>query len=91
MVGMAEVSYVQHMPTKTLRLAHPELCDVCSDLLPASTTVLVDNSCHVTCSACAGDLATLVRVDPWTFVSDPTLHDRLLHRHTADDRQLVSA
>lgn len=91
MVEVGGVSYVQHMPTKTLRLAHPELCDVCSDLLPVGTTVLVDGSYHVSCSCCAGDLPSLVGVDPWTFVSDPSLHDRLLHRHEAGSRVLLSA
>ena len=79
------------MTTKTIRLAHPELCDGCSDLLPTGTAVLVDPSFHVSCALCAGDLEGLRPVDPWAFVSDPSLHDRLQHRHDADVRQLVSA
>ena len=91
MVGAAPNPYVRRMATKTIRLAHPELCDGCADLLPTGTAVLVDSSFHVTCASCAGDVRGLAPLDPWCFVSDPELRDRLVHRHDADDRLLVSA
>ena len=91
MVGDGRLSYVQRMATKTIRLAHPELCDGCADLLPTGTAVLVDSSLHVTCGSCAGDVHGLAPLDPWACVSDPELRDRLVHRHDADDRLLVSA
>ncbi len=79
------------MAPKTLRLAHPELCDACAALLPTGTAVLVDGSCHVSCARCAGDLTGLAPVDPWSPIDDPELRDRLRHRHDADLRTLVSA
>jgi hypothetical protein len=82
--------YVRRMAPKTLRLAHPELCDACAALLPVGTVVLVDPSLHVSCAHCAEELPRLRAVDPWAFVSDVDLHDRLVHRHE-DTRQLVSA
>ena len=91
MVRAQAVSYVRHMATKTIRLAHPELCDGCADLLPTGTAVLVDASLHVTCASCAGDVHGLAPLDPWCCISDPVLHDRLVHRHDADQRVLISA
>lgn len=79
------------MASKTIRLAHPELCDGCADLLPTGTPVLVDGSLHVTCTTCAGHVRGAHPHDPWACVSDPELRDRILHRHDADDRLLVSA
>lgn len=78
------------MAPKTIRLAHPELCDTCSALLPTGTVVLVDPSLHVSCAFCAEELPLQRPVDPWAFVSDRALHDRLVHRHD-DDRELVLA
>lgn len=79
------------METKTIRLAHPELCDGCSDLLPSGAVVLVDGSFHVSCASCAGDASALPSLDPWAFVTSRDLHDRLVHRHDVDHRQLISA
>lgn len=73
--------YVQRMLTKTIRLAHPEMCDGCTDLLPAGTAVVVDASLHVICSLCAGDAPAFPVVDPWRWIDDPALRDRLQHRH----------
>lgn len=91
MVGSDGLPYVRPMATKTIRLAHPELCDGCADLLPAGTTVLVDASLHVSCASCAGDLQGLAPLDPWSCVTDADLHERLVHRHDADDRVLAFA
>ena len=84
MVAEGGVSYVRRMPTTTVRLAHPELCDGCSDLLPTGTKVLVDGSCHVSCARCAGHVTGRRALDPWSPINDPELRDRLLHRHDAD-------
>lgn len=78
------------MAPTTIRLAHPELCDTCAALLPTGAVVLVDPSLHVSCAACAEGLARLREVDPWAFVSDRELHDRLAGRRPAR-RQLVDA
>lgn len=91
MVGGVGDPYVRGMASKTIRLAHPELCDGCADLLPTGTAVLVDSSFHVSCALCAGDLDRLAPADPWWCVSDPELRDRLQHRHAVDHRQLISA
>lgn len=78
------------MAPTTIRLAHPELCEMCADLLPTGTVVLVDPSLHVTCAGCA-DLQVGHRpVDPWAFIDDPVLRDRLVHRHDGD-RELAVA
>ena len=81
------------MNPRTLRLAHPELCDECSDLLPTGTVVLIDSSCHVSCSVCAGSFHGLTVIDPWSCIDNPLLRERLLHRHVADveHRTLISA
>jgi hypothetical protein len=81
------------MAPRTLRLAHPELCDGCSDLLPTGTVVLIDSSCHVCCSVCAGSFHGLAMIDPWACIDDPALRDRLHLRHleVADHRTLISA
>jgi hypothetical protein len=91
MVGSPSVPYVQGMPPRTVRLAHPELCDGCSDLLPTGTVVLVDAGCQVSCSVCSGSLHGLTVVDPWSCIDDPQLRDRLHHRHLDDHRTLISA
>ncbi len=80
MVPSPAVSYVQRMAPKTLRLAHPELCDGCAELLPAGTPVTVDASCHVRCTVCARRHAHLVEHDPWWGIDDSQLRDRLHHR-----------
>ncbi len=88
-------SYVQRMPIKTIRLAHPELCDGCASILATGTVVLVDAGLHVSCSACAGDPVARPAADPWAWIDDPALRHRLQHRHDADviveRRQLVYA
>jgi hypothetical protein len=85
-------SYVQRMLTKTIRIAHPEMCDACADLLPAGSAVVVDASLHVTCSLCAGDDHGFPMVDPWRWIDDPALRGRLQHRHDHDYlTDLVSA
>jgi hypothetical protein len=91
MVAKPGESYVRYMLTKTIRLAHPELCDGCADLLPTGTAVLVDGSLHVSCARCAGDVRGRRAADPWAWVDDPELRHRLQHRHDADARQLISA
>jgi hypothetical protein len=76
--------YVQRMPTKTLRLAHAELCSECADLLPIGTTIVVDEGRRATCLSCAPDDMTNVvgfaRNDPWTWVADGDLRELLHHR-----------
>lgn len=88
MVGEPVNSYVHRMTAKTIRLAHPELCDGCASLLATGTTVLVDPGLHVTCSRCAGagTGAILGRraADPWAWIDDPALRHRLQHRHDAE-------
>jgi hypothetical protein len=81
------------MNPRTLRLAHPELCDECSDLLPTGTVVLVDASCRVSCSVCAGSFHGLTVIDPWSCIDNPLLRERLHHRHDATygQRTLISA
>jgi hypothetical protein len=71
------------MAPKTLRLAHPELCDGCAELLPAGTVVTVDASCHVRCTTCARRSSHLVEHDPWWGVDDAALRDRLHHRSSS--------
>ena len=78
------------MAPKTIRLAHPELCEACAALLPTGTVVLVDPSLHVSCSGCAELLVDRRPVDPWAFISDPELHERLVHRHDRE-RELAYA
>lgn len=84
MVGEAGNSYVHRMPTKTIRLAHPELCDGCASLLPTGTAVLVDAGLHVSCADCAGDPIAKPASDPWAWIDDPELRHRLQHRHDRD-------
>ena len=90
MVGRTGLPYVQRMAPKTLRLAHPELCDGCSALLPMGTVVTVDGSCHVRCPGCARQHLHLVDHDPWSMIDDPVLRDRL-HRRSSNIGQLLSA
>jgi hypothetical protein len=49
--------------------------------------VVVDASLHVICSLCAGDAPAFPVVDPWRWIDDPALRDRLQHRH--DHAQLT--
>jgi hypothetical protein len=92
MVEPALVSYVQPMASRTLALAHAELCDTCADLLPIGTIVAVDADCEVTCPRCVRASKGQPRaVDPWACVADPVLRDRLRHRHDHDQRVLISA
>jgi hypothetical protein len=79
------------MHSQTIRLAHPEMCDGCADLLPAGTVVLVDRSLHVTCSLCGGGRRDGSLVDPWRWIDDPALRARLQHRHDQDLRELIGA
>jgi hypothetical protein len=82
------------MPTTTIRLAHPELCDGCSSLLPTGTAVLVDPGLHVRCSHCAGSVVGHRAADPWAWIDDPSLRHRLQHRHdeiVVERRQLAFA
>jgi hypothetical protein len=90
MVGRAGVPYVQPMAPKTLRLAHPELCDGCSDLLAVGMVVTVDASCHVRCAGCARQHLHLLEHDPWSVIEDPDLRERLHHR-SSNIGQLLSA
>jgi hypothetical protein len=90
MVAESGNSYVQSMTSSTIRIAHPELCDHCHQLLPSGSVVLVDAGLHVSCARCAGDDVDLPVADPWAWVHDPALRDRLQHRHDAD-RVLVGA
>lgn len=84
MVGNGSNSYVRGMTATTIRLAHPELCDGCAALLSTGTAVLVDPALHVTCSRCAGDITGRPAADPWAWIDDPALRQRLQHRHDAD-------
>jgi hypothetical protein len=78
------------MAPKTLRLAHPELCDGCRDLLPVDTVVTVDASCRVRCLSCARQQLHLLDHDPWAVIDDPQLRERLRHR-SSNIGQLLSA
>ena len=90
MVGRGVLSYVQRMAPKTLRLAHPELCDGCSELLAVATVVTVDASCHVRCPSCARQRLHLLEHDPWSMIDDTDLRDRL-HRRSSNIGHLLSA
>lgn len=93
MVGDPVNSYVRRMTAKTIRLAHPELCDGCASLLSTGTAVLVDPGLHVTCPRCAGAAVGRSAPDPWGWIDDPVLRHRLQHRHDprVERRQLASA
>ena len=73
-----------------LQLAHPELCDGCSDLLAVGAVVTVDASCHVRCARCARQHLHLIEHDPWSMLDNVELRDRL-HRRSSNIGQLLSA